>query len=198
MPDGFFGGLKVVYADLEEKWYAALDAIDRSIHIYPVIDKIDSVFPSFILFCSILLIALLAVAGIAGLVFFGTSSINASIKVIDDSSTPIGGVEVNILSGGQALSAYTDDYGQLMQQIPDRRISVEVLQDGYANFTNEYEVTEGSQIIIRLSRVQVPAQQKYITVVDASGNTIQQAIQVRFSCSTGKGTPPHLTHANIN
>ena len=198
MPDGFFGKLKGVYAGLEEKWYAALDAIDRSIHIYPVIDKIDSVFPSFILFCSILLIALLAVAGIAGLVFFGTSSINASIKVIDDSSTPIGGVEVNILSGGQALSAYTDDYGQLMQQIPDRRISVEVLQDGYANFTNEYEVTEGSQIIIRLSRVQVPAQQKYITVVDASGNTIQQAIQVRFSCSTGKGTPPQLSRANGN
>ena len=51
--------LKSAYYFLEDKWYSLLDKIDKHAPIYKVIDPIDRVIPSFVLFLLVILFLLI-------------------------------------------------------------------------------------------------------------------------------------------
>ncbi len=52
-------GLKDAYVALEDKWYGFLDRVDAHIPIYKIVDPIDRVVPSLLLFIAVI-VALLA------------------------------------------------------------------------------------------------------------------------------------------
>ncbi|MFA5931054.1 MAG: hypothetical protein WC821_01955 [archaeon] len=55
------GAIKGTYYFFEDKWYNVLDKIDTKIPIYKIIDPIDKIIPSFILFLLFLLFAMVLV-----------------------------------------------------------------------------------------------------------------------------------------
>ena len=55
---GFVDSLKGFYFSMEDRYYALLDSIDEHLPVYNIVDPIDKVFPSFILFCAIVLVLL--------------------------------------------------------------------------------------------------------------------------------------------
>ena len=48
------GAIKDFYYSLEEKWYGFWDKVDSKLPVYGVIDAVDSVIPSFLLFLLII------------------------------------------------------------------------------------------------------------------------------------------------
>ena len=77
--NNLFETLKGIYSAIESKWYAALDKIDEKIHIYPIIDQIDKVVPSFVVFLALIFLIFILLIGGIGLVLIGPGSIKASI-----------------------------------------------------------------------------------------------------------------------
>ena len=61
VPNSLMDLVKGIYSGLENKWYAALDALDQKFHIYPIIDRIDEVIPSFLVFLSALFLIFILV-----------------------------------------------------------------------------------------------------------------------------------------
>ena len=52
--------LKELYYKGEEKWYAFWDKINEHLPVYKIIDKIDAIAPSFLLFLILLLFIILS------------------------------------------------------------------------------------------------------------------------------------------
>ena len=75
-------GIKDFYYGLEDKWYALLDKIDAKLPIYKVIEPIDKVIPSFLLFLILILAAVLFLAlPLFGM--FGAQEYSISFLVTD-------------------------------------------------------------------------------------------------------------------
>ncbi len=100
-------GLKEAYYGLEEKWYNFLDKINEKIPVYRLVDKIDKVIPSFLLF--LIIIVLLLFLGITFLAFpeiISPQKVSFQLKVLDKSTnTPLSGVELNLSADGTTLEA---------------------------------------------------------------------------------------------
>ena len=184
VPNNLLDSLKNIYSGLEAKWYAFLDQIDEKIHVYPLIDQIDKVVPSFVVFlCLVFLMLMLLIGGI-GLFLFG-QPLEASIKVIDEDSNPVQGIDVSVDSGSRTIGGITDEFGEMLLDVPSNQISVEIVGDGFEDFSGNFEIESGKQITITLKKTAQQMQQRFISVVDAGGNIVSQEVQVRFSCSSG-------------
>ena len=86
------GALKKAYFFFEDKYYGVLDKIDKYVPVYKVLDPIDKVFPSFILFVSLMvcLLILLAFMTLPHVV------LSATLKVVDEDKAVIEGVSVTV------------------------------------------------------------------------------------------------------
>ena len=60
---GIVDSVKGFYYNLEDKWYDVLDALDKKqVPVYKIIDPIDKIIPSFLLFILLLLFILILLA----------------------------------------------------------------------------------------------------------------------------------------
>ncbi len=104
------GGLSDFYFALEDRYYEVLDKINQTVPIYSIIDPIDKVFPSFILFIIFALVLLLLIGSVfagdplgIGKLFAGGSS-PAIFKVVDSSNFPLASVQVSLVLGTKTES----------------------------------------------------------------------------------------------
>ena len=80
---GIIDSLKGFYYAMEDKWYDLLDALDKKqIPVYKIVDPIDKVIPSFLLF---LLVSLFVIILLAYLIRFGVIN-EFTLTAIDSSS----------------------------------------------------------------------------------------------------------------
>ncbi len=101
--------IKGAYFFLEDKWYSALDKINTKIPVYKVIDPIDRVVPSFILFLLLILFLLIL---IGHFIQFATPY---DVTIITSSSTTkvfLSGVNVGGELNGTDFSGKTDSDGE--------------------------------------------------------------------------------------
>jgi len=90
---GLFDPIKGAYYFFEDKWYGFWDAIAKHAPVYKIIDPIDSVIPSFLLFIFLLIVLLLG-----GLYFVNFSESMQYSFVVIDSKTRLG-IDGTMLSG---------------------------------------------------------------------------------------------------
>lgn len=104
------GFLKGLYYSAEDKWYNVLDAIDqKQIPIYRIVDPIDSIVPSFLLFIltSIFLLVLIAYL----MQFY--SPLEVSFVAVDTASqATLSGVAISGVINGTEFSKVTGEKGE--------------------------------------------------------------------------------------
>ncbi len=103
-----FEPVKGIYYFFEDKWYGFLDAVAKKIPVYKIIDPIDSIIPSFLLFIFILIVLLLG-----GMYFVNFSESMQYSFLVVDSKTRLG-VAGATLSGqinGADFDIFTSEDG---------------------------------------------------------------------------------------
>jgi len=105
---GLFEPIKGVYYFFEDKWYGFLDVIAKKIPVYKIIDPIDRIIPSFLLFLFIILVLFLG-----GLYFVNFSeSMQYSFLVVDSKTKlGIGGAGLLGQINGIEFEIFTDESG---------------------------------------------------------------------------------------
>jgi len=187
-------GIKEIYYSLEEKWYGVLDKIDEHIPIYKIIDPIDTVIPSLILF---LIVVLLLIA-------FGTFFLLSSNQVYDVKFTLISNdlkpvtdtlITVKLMENNsfvKELSGRTDSAGAIT--FTQLKVGSQLDFDiniSKGTFKESFVVVEGLDERIKLNAPPIilsPVTKK-IFVRTASGQEINSEIALTFSCESSTLVP---------
>lgn len=180
-------GLKEIYYKLENGYYKVLDKIDRKIPIYKVIEPIDKVFPSFILFLAIIiLIAAFAILPfLFGLMPFGHS---LDFRVSDYSTgEALGGATVFVMHEDleEDLILLTDEEGftQPVLVHPEMFLEYRVELDGYEYVFGEILIAEAlTTEIIELEVLRDEEELSFSLIDIESGELISDPVEVEFRC----------------
>ncbi len=192
--------LKSVYYNFEDKYYEFLDWASGYVPVYKIIDPIDRIFPSFILFIIIFLLALLLgfflllgggnpLAILLGLL----SGPKAKFIVVDKNDTPLGGISVHFSGGGKSEAVTSDKFGELETHAIGKGISVSVSTNKYAEFNDKLDIEAGKEYTIKLKAISQPVTAKSITfdLRDDAGIPLPSGTQVSmsFACSGSSAAP---------
>lgn len=108
------GTIKGTYYFLEDKWYNVLDRIDTKLHVYKIIDPIDKVIPSFILFLLFLLFTLV----LTGYLIQFSSPYDVTFTTLDaKTSEKLAGVQLLGIIDTTEFEEKTDSLGTAIVQI---------------------------------------------------------------------------------
>ncbi|HNV01624.1 MAG TPA: hypothetical protein PKK60_04325, partial [archaeon] len=185
-----FEKLKELYYKGEEKWYAFWDKVNEHLPVYTIIDKVDAIVPSFVLFLILILFLLLFI----GFFFFAqtTTEYNAELtfvepngrtKVIDsvvtlkitqNDNTIIPDTNYRTDSDGKVILDKLK-YGQVVE------INVN-LSKGTYNGTLLIDQAKKTQTIVLEKKIDFSSTKRTITVKDSFGMTIFQPIAIDFWC----------------
>ncbi|MFH1751458.1 MAG: carboxypeptidase-like regulatory domain-containing protein [archaeon] len=197
--------LKDFYYGMEEKWYKLMDGIDsKGIPVYKIIDPIDKIIPSFILFILIILalivIVLVSVFGL-GLPLLTPAGQEAviTVKVIDSgTSSALTSVTVKVIYMDDTTDfKTTNSNGEItgLNALTGDTITFEVQQAGYKAFSESFDIVNATETFtLRLIPDDVVfGPSKTITLIDnTTGQQLNVPAQIDFSCSTGSVAPASM------
>ncbi|PIU21507.1 MAG: hypothetical protein COT15_02080, partial [Candidatus Diapherotrites archaeon CG08_land_8_20_14_0_20_34_12] len=127
-------GLKGFYYLFEDKYYEILDAINEKVPIYKIIDPIDKILPSFILFVVLTLLIVGLLASVVVLPLFSQKLV-ATIEVLDNDNVPVNGADVTLQLVDDnstvdnniiLVEGVTDEFGQFSVDLPKDEITVNI------------------------------------------------------------------------
>jgi hypothetical protein len=187
------GPIKDIYYSLEEKWYAFLDKLDAHVPVYKVIDPIDSVVPSFLLFL-LLIILVIAFAGFMVLAPQETYTATFAIKTSDNKPVFDTLITAVLSQNGldTELSGRTDSAGEIVfTKIPyGGEIAFDInLSKG--TFSGSFPVTKSFSQTIQLKSPPIVLQPvtKKIFVKNSNGYNVNENIPLTFSCENSSLAP---------
>ena len=96
------------YFFLEDRYYALLDKINQHVPIYNVIDPIDKVIPSFVLFSALLLLLVVIFIFLS----IPQLSLSTTFKVVDEDSSALKGVKTSVSIMDEMVELETDGFGE--------------------------------------------------------------------------------------
>jgi hypothetical protein len=173
--------LKDTYTNLEDKWYATLDRADNIIPVYKIIDPVDKVIPSFILFLIILIILILFLS-----IMFLTPTNQThefEVLILNNNNLPIENAKVTIYTGciEDKLELITNKNGKINTLICGDEIEVHAKKTGYETKGSTFPPQE--RAILKLNP---PIQQeKYATILIEDEELILGA-NIELICDTTK------------
>ncbi len=177
---GFYMGF---YSSLEDKWYSLLDKIDSKIPIYKIVDPIDNVFPSFVLFLIILTLLIIF------LLFSFSSTLkpiyDVEITVLTSNNIPIKDALVRISLEDEEKTLRTDQFGKLLFESNEENIIVNISKENFRTISETINVNESH--IFRLQSIETNADNIFeardysVTVTDSANNILTNAI-IDFLC----------------
>ena len=183
---GFGNFLKDIYYLGEEKWYGFWDKVDAHFPVYKVIDKIDSVIPTFALFLIIIFLSLL---------FFSYSLMGAlvapnaflKISVVDSDGEMVSGAKISI--EGIDNDYYSNEFGLIDEEIKvplNSSVSISVEKEGQKAkiivLVDELE----KNIELELPVKKISFSQKSIKFTNEDGSLAIGELRLKYSCSSGK------------
>ncbi|MFA5741781.1 MAG: hypothetical protein WC874_02765, partial [Candidatus Izemoplasmatales bacterium] len=199
--------LKKIYFSFEDKWYSLLDKIDSKIRIYPIIDRIDEVVPSFVLF----LLALVFLLVLMGYVLNFSSNYEATITVVDSGNTSLQLSGVHLFGSIQSTSfdEQTDSDGQakikfageetnffgMMGKIilpSEEKFSVTLSaeKDGYKSINERVIPLDSLDYQLKLEKAGDEFGPKTVIFSDADNNPIADSTSyLRYICLNNQTTP---------
>ncbi len=162
-----------IYHALEDKWYELLDKIDAHVPIYKVIDPIDKIFPSFVLFLLLLVLSF-------GLII-GLSQPTLKIKITDEKGIALENIEVRyILENGEEGQTYTNAEG--IAEIKAKKAEIIIEAEGYQ--TIDKEIEENCEIQLKLKSALFKETQRKIILQNPDGSRIiGENFKIRISCA---------------
>ncbi|MDO8537985.1 MAG: hypothetical protein Q7S21_03820 [archaeon] len=192
-------GLKDFYYSLEEKWYGVLDKIEeKGVHIYGIIDKIDQVIPSFILFLLIVLLIILfgALFLFGGVLPQTGGDIAFKVEVKNSDGELQNNASVTIQYSDTVLTLETNDFGETEPvTIPfGTLIDISVEKEGYKPAEIlQFEVTSNEAKTITLERFsEEEGKQWTFKLVGADGQPLYgERFELSFACNNPEAVPPN-------
>ncbi|MFH0970890.1 MAG: carboxypeptidase-like regulatory domain-containing protein [Candidatus Diapherotrites archaeon] len=207
------GSLKGLYFSLEDKYYAFLDAIQRKIPIYNVVDPVDKIIPSFAVILSVFFLLMLGIFSILlGGLFVGQENVSLSLTFNDADGNPVSGVDVLLMLPVDdvrdevngivfPLTKETSSAGKVTFSVPPGNYIVQVADDAFELFTQDISFSESNSQIFSLQPKIVPMKTRTLLIQDASGTILglssPASISLSFSCQSGKA-PLSQTVSNGN
>ncbi len=188
-------GVKDFYYSLEEKWYAVLDKIDAHIPIYKIVDPIDTVIPSFILF---LIVLLLLVAFGAFFLLSSNQVFDAKFTLVSNDGKPVYDtlITAKLMENNsfvKELSGRTDTAGEVtFSQIKAGSEIVFDINLSKGTFLGSFLVNDVVEERIKLNAppVKLSPVTKKIFVRTATGTALTNAVTVNFSCEGSDKVSP--------
>ena len=189
-----FGAIKGIYSSLEDKWYGFWDKLDEHLPVYGVIDAVDNVVPSFMLF--LILVILLVMFGAYFFLSPGKDySAEFTIKSNDGKVVTDTLIFAKLKEGGNVikeLNERTNNQGKINykglkngQEIKfDINISKGVF---YESFTVDSDLEE--TIKLAAPPIVLKPVDKKIFVKNSSGFNPTENIELFFSCENSNFVP---------
>lgn len=189
--------LKNLYYFFEDRYYGVLDKINKKIPVYKVIDPIDKVFPSFVLFSGIFF----ALIFLLIFMFLWSPALTSSVFVSDEDGNPIGGVTVTASFAETEVSDLTDGDGLVFLPIPSAEVTALLIvdKDGFIRFEEERTLSSSDLLEIALSSVgnavaslQGETTEWSLIVANSdTGNMISETeVTVSFNCQKSDASDP--------
>ncbi len=184
--------LSAFYYFFEDKYYSVLDKLNEKIPVYTVIDPIDKIVPSFVLFSGLILVLLLLV--FSSLFFTAEEKAVLTITLEKENSDEIlSDFEVFVSIDGNKNKFITDANAQIVLINLDLfsviKIEVKNVSD-FNDFNETIELTEKEQFFtVKLKKKEVISFEdswaaKTIKFYDKkSGTVITDFIRAEFDCS---------------
>ena len=183
---GVFDGIKGFYFKLEEKYYDFLDSVNAHVPIYEIIDPIDKVVPSFLLFIALFLAAAgLVLAGVFGLGGLGNDTLTISVQ--DSDANPISDATVTFSRDDSVVSSVqTDALGiaVLAGVKQDESIEVVAEKDSYLSSSKTIIIASlpaAENILLDLASQ--ASSERTIRLLDELGQPVSGSFTLRFKCS---------------
>ncbi|MEK6957903.1 MAG: hypothetical protein AABW99_02925 [archaeon] len=192
--DDIIGQVKAYYFSLEDKYYNFLDKLNEEIPVYKVIDPIDKVVPSFLLFIGILALILVLLLGafIIGALF--NAGGEAKFLVVNESDQPIAGAQLLVMHGQKQDALSTDAFGEASLKIDQLKVQVKASKNGYDDYAQELQIESGKEAKIVLKAAKPALLEKYIEVRDQAGKPLPGA-SIQFACSQNYPAPSTKTNS---
>ncbi|HPM86287.1 MAG TPA: carboxypeptidase-like regulatory domain-containing protein [archaeon] len=196
-------GLKDFYYSLEEKWYGFWDKIDTHIPVYKILDPIDAIIPSLILFL-VLILLLLAF----GTFFFLSSNqvYEAKFTIISNTNEPIFDslITAEIFEGSnfsKELTARTDASGEIIFSEIKKGSEVSFkINLNKGTYEGSFLVNENLDERIKLNAppIKLSPVTKKIYARLATGQTLTQDVELNFSCEGSNTLTPTPSSATTS
>ncbi len=184
---GLLESVKQGYYSLEEKYYDFLDKVNDKIPVYEIVDPIDKVFPSFIIFGAAFLVILLLLAGTVISIVFPSVNDSLVVSVKDPSGKAIEGATVTFLKGGTPLSRIGTDVSGIARQTGvkvDDEIEVRAEKQDYLSARKTAIIAELPQALdIELQKESDAFAAKTIRLFDRAGGNASGNFTLKFRCS---------------
>ncbi len=191
--------LKDFYYSIEDKWYGLMDSLnDKGIPVYSIIDPIDKIIPSLIVF---VIIALLLISGVTLLLLNQNNNNNipkgnvlVKLKIVDEENKPVKRALVEVI-GGIDFEDVTSSKGKIEFNVPiDTEISLKISKKNYLNYTDSFFIEKTFEKTITLIKeTSINYSDKTIYIVNKNGNPIKEPISVEFQCSNSNAILPENT-----
>jgi hypothetical protein len=186
------------YFFFEDRYYDLLDKINGHVPIYKIVDPIDRVIPSFVLFLAI--VFLLA----ATFVFFSLSSVafSATFRAVDEDNSPIENLNISVSFPEETISLETDEWGEASLSFigEEREATVTLSKEGFEQLTETVTLQANKLFEFVLTKIKPTfAPPKFtIYVVDSeTSRLIKGEVHLSFSCSTGIPGPPPISKVGV-
>jgi len=183
------------YYFLEDGYYAMLDKIDSVIPVYKIIDPIDRVFPSFILFIALIVILILIAFSWSSI--FPSATFTVTLFVLRaDTNAVLSNQEIlvglNYIDNGALQLKQTDTEGKfvLSEVKKDSVLRLDVNARGFNPFSRSWAIDSSKSLEARLELSASPVGwlQKTINFKKSSGELVlDDILQVTFSCKDDVG-----------
>ena len=187
-----------IYTFLEDKWYDLVDWLNQYVPIANVIDSIDRVVPSFILFIAVLLLLLV---GLFVFVFasngIGLTNFQAEVIVLSRQGAPIPQAVISFAqecSNLGEVTLRTDFNGKATFKACSSTADIKVSKEGYA-VLNESISFEDNKARIYLSALTSAQRVLNLKVKDSSKKIINDA-QVYLLCVKGASIDEKLVETS--
>ncbi|MFA5763601.1 MAG: hypothetical protein WC915_02215 [archaeon] len=175
-----------IYSSLEDKWYAALDRVNSVVPVYKIVDPVDKVIPSFILFLIIIIGLILFL--ISFNLFSSNNNSSIDIIIISQNGIPLSNVEISFEDLCGENSLFTDDAGKVNTLVCGEEITLTANKKGYVKFNQVYlkeDYETDGRIAISLSQI-TQSERDFTALVTDEENNLIPSSKIELICSGEK------------
>ncbi len=200
---GLLDSVKKIYFSLEDKYYEVLDAVQKKIPVYSVVDPIDKIVPSFgVLLAVIFLLLGGTLFFVAGGISLSPANVTLSLSFNNTDGAPVEGVLVWVELAPEAvspspdlvfpLSKTTSAQGKVTFSLPPGMYVVRVDDEAFDPFSQEVELVESASKIFSLKSSVPQSASRSLLIQDSSSSIlgIISPVEILLTFSCQSGAPP--------
>lgn len=191
-------GLSDIYYKLEDGWYNFLDKLDEKIPVYNIIDPIDKVFPSFIVF---IVIVLLLLGGIGFVLLGGNApepqgAVPVTILIQDADGKALSAIKAHFSYGEFSFDKTTDPDGKIALKLDlQTELTIAIDNAKYEKFAQTITISEDPfsyTAVLQLKGAPPISGEitRTIKLTDSQGRSLRGTnASISFSCSNSDVFP---------